>query len=391
MLFSDNAQFPLTGGETLTPRNARVDSATDFDCSSRVTPVSSGQDLFFAFERSSSAGALRHTGIREYFVNQQASTNDAVDVTAHVPTYIPTQVHGMSVSSTEDILLLISNGEKNAIYFYKYLWDGDKKVQSAWGRWTLRPSDVILSAQIDKTTVHIVVKRSDGIHLEFMELQNAPNSGSFPFQLHVDSLAVSVTGGGLDPVYFPGTNETAFICPYDPDTVDGEIQVIVGDDQFKADGVTPKGHGALLKWRRQGSPLFFVPGKWDTGHVVFGVKYAHRFTFSEQFTRDRNGIAMTGGPAADEEPHGELHRRRHVPRSKSRRPAATRRSTSTRRCKLGMAGSSSAPWCVPLGSHTFPVASESDALHSHPRQRLPVPGDVLLRPSGGVCSPNAPR
>jgi hypothetical protein len=291
MLFSDNAQFPLTSGEVLSARTVRVDPATEFDCSRTVSPVSSGQDLFFVYEKASTSEELRYSGVREYFVNQQASTNDAVDVTAHVPQYIPTQVFGASVSSTEDLLLLISRGEPNAIHWYKYLWgDSDRKVQSAWGRWTFRPSDTILSAHIEKTTVHLVIQRSDGIHLEFMELQRAPNSGALPFQIHLDSLALSLAVG----TYNAGANETAFVCPYDPATVDGEIQLIAGDDQFKLDGVTPNAQGALLKYRIQGG-VFWAQGRFDSGHVVFGVKYEHRLTLSEQFMRDQNGVAIQEG------------------------------------------------------------------------------------------------
>jgi hypothetical protein len=229
--------------------------------------------------------------VREYFVNQQASTNDAVDVTAHVPQYIPPQVFGASVSSDRRPPAPHLARQPNAIHWYKYLWgDSDKQ-----GAERVGPLDVPPERR-DPLRAH---REDDGSPRHPAQRRHPPRVhgvaagaelGLVAVPDSLDSLALSLAVG----TYNAGANETAFVCPYDPATVDGEIQLIAGDDQFKLDGVTPNAQGALLKYRIQGG-VFWAQGRFDSGHVVFGVKYEHRLTLSEQFMRDQNGVAIQEG------------------------------------------------------------------------------------------------
>jgi hypothetical protein len=299
MLFSDNAQFPLTGGEVLSPKNVRADSATEYDCSSLVEPVSSGNDLFFVFERDS-AGAT-YSGVREYTVNQTSTTNEAVDVTAHIPSYIPRNVHAASASSTEDLLLLLSKDEWNAVFFYKYLWSGDKKVQSAWGRWSFRPSDKVLSAEVYQAKVHLVIQRGDGIHLENMNLQRTATTGSLPFVIHLDSLAQD--DRALPPAYDAILDETTLWKPYDNPDVEGGLMVVAGPD-------FPVGAGSTLPIvGTSGSLGVKVKGNWTAHPCYMGVPYTYLYRFSEQFMRDSRLQRDPAGALAAEAYDGELHRR----------------------------------------------------------------------------------
>lgn len=295
MLFSDNTQFPLTGGETLTSRNVRADPGTEFDCSSLVPPVSSGMDLFFVFQRS--GAGVTHSGVREYFVNQQSNTNDAVDVTAHVPDYIPKEVFEASVSSTEDVLLLVSSEEPNRVYCYKYLWDGEKRVQSAWGRWTFRPSDVVLSAHVDRSVVYLVIMRADGMHLELLNLQATALNTDLSFPLYLDSLvAVDMTNPVSGAVYIPPFDRTTVPAPelfrtgLMPSGEEGELVVVAGAEfGTKA--------GAVIPYTRQtgGSWAITMLGDWTGGTLFMGVRYESRLTFSELFMRDQANNAIQQG------------------------------------------------------------------------------------------------
>jgi hypothetical protein len=284
MLFSNTSQFPLTGGEILSPKNARVDAATEYDCSALVPPVSSGQDLFFVFERASGAGAF--SGVREYFVNQSAMTNDASEITAHVPQYIPRNIYKASVSSTEDLLLLLTKDQYNTVYFYKYLWDGDKRVQSAWGRWTFRTNDKILSAELDKTTVNFVIQRADGIWMERMELQSTAKTPGLAFQILLDTLGLA---NPTFTLYDSVTDETVCIAPYAL-TADVTTHLIVAGQGFGSRS------GTIVPIKQKISATGYrLKGNWTGGDLYFGVPYGHQHTFSEQFIRDQNGAAITAG------------------------------------------------------------------------------------------------
>lgn len=354
MLFSDTSQFPLTGGEILSPKNVRVDAATEYDCSSLVPPVSSGQDLFFVFERASSGSA--YSGVREYSVNQSAVTNDATDLTAHVPQYIPRNVFKASVSSTEDLLLLLTKEEWNRVYFYKYLWDGEKRVQSAWGRWTFRTNDKILSADVDKTTVHLVIQRASGLFLERMELQSTAVTPGLGFQLHLDSLAEADETFTL---YDADTNDTVCIAPYTL-TADVDVHTIVAG----------AGHGSASGTivpiiERLSATGYRLRGDWTGGPLYFGVDYEHQHTLSEQFMRDKDGQAITQGRLQLK--HMTVNFRNAVVfradveygQSGSYLDGRETGSYTYNALRLGLAGSLIGSPVVRSGSFTFPVASRS--------------------------------
>ena len=82
ILFSDLQQFKLTSDSFLTPTSVTVDVATNFETSTTAKPVPAGKTIFFPFQRGS------FSGIREYFINIASETNDANEISAHVPEYV---------------------------------------------------------------------------------------------------------------------------------------------------------------------------------------------------------------------------------------------------------------------------------------------------------------
>lgn len=388
VLFSDTTQFILSAGtsDILTPRTFHADPATDFDSSSLCTPVSSGEDLFFVYERSSNAGGNVYSGVREYFVNQQASTNDAVDVTSHIPQYIPSQVIGASVSSTEDVLLLWNRngaiGEYKNVYWYKYLWDGDKRIQSAWGRWTFRPSDGVLSASVNKTTVYFVIMRADGVYLERMELQSSATTSTLPFQLHLDSLAVVP----LEAMEGYSNGQTfllkSTLPPLDPSQ--GEYVFVAGPDFGTRSG-------AVIAYKSEVEDGdFFLKGNWTVGTIYYGVRYASKYTFSQLFERDRNGLAMTSG---------RLQVKYMTVNFKNtftfRAEVETAsRDTSVYRysgLKIGMAGSLIGTIIMRDGSFTFPVASDATRATISLVNDSPYPSTFYSGEWDGLYTQRTPR
>jgi hypothetical protein len=165
LLFSDQTQYQLTGGDTLTPRTCRVDPVTEFESDPNCRPVALGQEVYFAVNRTT------NTAIRNYFIDTEALTNDASDVTAHVPSYIPPNVFKLAASTTEDLVFALTLENRNRIYLYKFYWQEDKKVQAAWQRFDLADDDVILGVEFINNVAYLVVQRDDGVFLETMDMQ----------------------------------------------------------------------------------------------------------------------------------------------------------------------------------------------------------------------------
>jgi hypothetical protein len=164
LLFSDFQQFSLNSeGEGFTPSTVSVDVVTQFESTSKAPPVSSGKFVYFPFERG------EYSGVREYFVDMGSSdSNDATDITAHVPQYIKGNITKMIVSSNDQMVAVLSDNDKTRIYVYKNFWQDQEKLQNSWSHWTFDGD--ILNCAFLGSTLKLLVKRNDGLYLEDINL-----------------------------------------------------------------------------------------------------------------------------------------------------------------------------------------------------------------------------
>ena len=168
MLFSANAQFEVTYGDTLTPKTAAVLLASEFDSSPVVRPVGSDTSLFFAADRGT------NSMVREYFLSNYSNSTTAEtaeDVTAHVPQYIPAGVYQFAVANAFNMLFVVAgavSGNEN-LYVYQYYKDGATRLQSAWHRWSFNGR--IMAVSVINNLLYLVVWHpGEGMVLEAITL-----------------------------------------------------------------------------------------------------------------------------------------------------------------------------------------------------------------------------
>ena len=167
LLFSDFQQFNLNSPDAFTPNSVSVDVVTQFESTSKAPPVSSGKFVYFPFKRG------EYSGVREYFVDTgSADTNDATDITAHVPQYIKGNITTMIVSSTNDMVAVLSDDDLKRVYIYKNFWEGQDKLQNSWSHWTFNGD--ILNCAFLGSTLKLLIKRyeSDGTTVEGLYLED---------------------------------------------------------------------------------------------------------------------------------------------------------------------------------------------------------------------------
>ena len=162
ILFSDLQQFKLTSDAFLTPTSVTVDVATNFETSTDAKPVPAGKTIFFPFQR----GAF--SGIREYFINISSETNDANEISAHVPEFVEGTVKKMAVSSNEEVLLILSETDRRQLKVYKYYYNDKEKMQSAWSTWKF-DAEIIDMAFIG-SVAFFLFRRGTSIYLEKLNL-----------------------------------------------------------------------------------------------------------------------------------------------------------------------------------------------------------------------------
>ena len=169
LLFSELQQFKVTAGDALTPTSVSIDVSTQFESSSKAKPTPAGKYVFFPFKRGS------FSGIREYFIDFTNEVNDATEVTAHVPQFIPGDVTKLASSSNEDMLVCLSSDEKKNMYVYRYYWQGNEKLMSSWSVWKFDAD--ILDCEFLGSKLYILFERTDGVYLETLNLSTDTSVG----------------------------------------------------------------------------------------------------------------------------------------------------------------------------------------------------------------------
>lgn len=181
IVFAENVQYALTHGDLLTPKTVGLQATTAFPCSTRCRPVGVGQNVFFAADTGQ-----RFTKLREYYLTQDTAQDDAADVTAHVPAYVPSGITKLAANTNENIILGYTPRAPNSLWLYKFQWNGTDKVQSAWDRWQFDSGAEILDLTFISSYLYLVVKRSDGVHVERMDIEPAHFDPDKNYLTHLD-------------------------------------------------------------------------------------------------------------------------------------------------------------------------------------------------------------
>ncbi len=162
VLFSDNEQFVLKGGDVLTPRTVSITAVTNFGYDNKVNPLALGSYIYFTFTRGN------YTGLREFAVNSTTDTYDSIEVTEHVPSYIYKNISAMAGTTSEDTLVLVSKEHMKCLYVYKYFWNNNQKVLSSWSKFSF--NDDIIGLDFIDSTLYMVMNDGENTHLVSLPL-----------------------------------------------------------------------------------------------------------------------------------------------------------------------------------------------------------------------------
>jgi hypothetical protein len=204
ILFSDLQQFKLSSDSFLTPSSVTVDVATNFETSTKAKPVPAGKTIFFPFQR----GAF--SGIREYFINISTETNDANEITAHVPEYIEGTVRKLAISSNEEVLLVLSDTDRRQVKVYKYYYNEKEKMQSSWSTWNFDAE--IIDMSFVGSVAFFLFRRGTTIYLEKLNLSvdNATSVMDDKIGVRLDRRVQMAHGDGLT-AYYDDVNHDAVV------------------------------------------------------------------------------------------------------------------------------------------------------------------------------------
>ena len=279
ILFSDQTQFVLQGGASLTPNNVNVTVTTEYENSNKIKPVGSGTNVFFGFDKGN------FSGVREMYVEADGETNQGEDITANVPKYIPKNIFKFANASNENILVALSSelGYQNKLYIYQWFVSESRRLQSAWHKWSIGDlpfgdsGTIILNVDFIGTDLYIITNRgSDGVFLEKIDCAPAAVDDGADFLTYLDR-KLDNYDAGVFINYNPVNNQTEITIPY---------SVTAGDYTYDIKVITKGTYGIpgiSYPVVSASSTLVTVSGDVSLLDFWIGVPYIFEYTFSQQY------------------------------------------------------------------------------------------------------------
>ena len=285
LLFSAQQQFLVDSGELMTPKKVPIKPSTDFYVNTRARPVASGRNVYFTMDKG------QWSSVREYFVDLNNLTNDAADVTSHVPKYVPAGITKIAVGVAEDVLVMLSEKDRTKLFIYKYYFSGNEKLQSSWSTFSFGADSTILGCDFIKSTLYLVISRADGIYFEKMDFSVGSSVAGEPYLVHLDR-KVQIPTTSLT---FDGVNTTI-----------GGIGYVPGIETYM--GVTKGGvgikPGQLLNVTVTAG-VAKVAGDITASPITFGRQYLWRYVVSPLVVRSR---VQGAAPISDTEGRTQVRR-----------------------------------------------------------------------------------
>lgn len=286
-IFSDQTQFVIDQAELLTPKSVSIDVSTEYPCSAKMRPVAAGNSIYYASERGP------WSSMREYFVDSSNDTNESVEITAHIPEYLPSGLFKTACAPNEDILLLLSNSNRSEVFVYKYFTANGEKLQSSWSKWVFPSTDTILHIEFINSDAWFVISRSTGVFLEKLSVSDSNPVTTEPFYVLLDR-KVQVNTAQLS--YSSGYT-TINSLPYTPS--DGTYYLIARNDNG-----TNSGKLLAVTWDGSAARVLGNITGWG-GTFTFGRTYRSTFGMS---TITMKEPATGGGQKSDTEGRLQLRK-----------------------------------------------------------------------------------
>jgi len=312
-LFSKSRQFKVETNGPLTQQTISVVPTTDFDCDTTIPPVGAQNVLYFAAPRSG------YTSIKEYFIEADTIRSDAIELTAHVPKYIPSDIKTLVPFESNDLILALTYSGR--VFVYKYFTDGEKKLQASWSEWIFPSVKRILDIYAFDDLLHYSAEQlerdaSDNVNgvdysptdadliLGYIDFSQATggvqatdttgNTKNFTALLDNKWIPQDIQSGhGQTPIqgnaiyYFPTPDITYVMIP----------EALRSPENAASTVVIDKTTGKVLDFEYQLDPngvfdpysSILIPGQYTYGQLIIGFKYDFKYRLSPQYIRENNG------------------------------------------------------------------------------------------------------
>jgi len=300
LVFSRNGQFRLSGGNaiaaSLTPKTATITQITAFEMSQAVDPVIVGRTMYFPVPRG------EYGGLREFFLpDASGPVPTSEEVTAAVPRFLPSDLSNLVATAAEEAVYAVAKSQPRRIYLYKFLFQGDNKLQSAWSYWELNAGKSVIGIDLVDSDLYVVAQYSDGVYLERIVTHPESVDAGTTVEMLVDrktteaSCSVALTTpSGLD-------TQSTVTLPYPINTSTSNMAVV--GRPFAGNTLM---HGQVVQVLSStaaggtgGNGTLTVRGDLTGAEFFVGELYPMLYEFSTQYLKEQppgGGMAVISGP-----------------------------------------------------------------------------------------------
>jgi hypothetical protein len=269
LLWSDQGQALLEGDANgvLSPKTVSLNFITSYENQPTVRPRMIGNTIYFAQIINGK------TRLSAYGLPQNATVPAAYDLTGHIPSYIIGNVLSIVGTDQPNLIAVTTDVSRNAIYI---LATDDQTL--AWSRWDIESTSQIIGMDFIGGVIGILVKRSDGIYLEKIDLGKtnllASAGDVVPVLLDHSTVPVGVF-----------TSLTTYTLPFSVATNGSEGEVVLWrtDTQVEVPSLRPTATTVTAVGNTTAIP------------IVMGIRYTFTAVLSPLFIRGSEGKVETTG------------------------------------------------------------------------------------------------
>ena len=253
LLFSENQQWLLGAeAEVLGPDTAKLTPSSTYNFNTKTSPISLGSTVAF----------LDNAGKRSKFFEatnlQRGYEPDILNQSITVPDLLPKDIN-LITNSRENTYVFFAVRWTNTLYGYRYFNSGEKRIQSAWFKWTL-DKNIQYIAIIDDL-LYVVHENNNLVKYPLVD-KWANWVDNFP--IHLDNWSILESS---DLTYDSSTNKTTF--GLGQRGFDENRDLYVFDAHLDNDGNPTNDYGRYGIATVSGSTAT-LPGDWKTsGNNLF--------------------------------------------------------------------------------------------------------------------------
>ena len=280
-----DVQFALEGSENqITPYTAALSSESFYSTAAVTEPILMGNQVYF----------FDDTRLYIYMPSSAITVQRAMEVSKHVPSYLPKNYGSTVVCNSYETLLMVDNDSRQDVYCYTNRYQGDQLLQNAFFRQQYSKS--VSSVNTHEEEMYFLTKGAANKYTMYVQ-KFREDLGN---HIWLDDAETLVSEEGVNAVYDSSTNNTTVTFANTVDT-DNDV-VMVGYEASPAPFAIPtyERHGTILTARSfdrttPGSTIVEISGRIEDGLTLYlGKNYMMTIALSPIYQRDDSNNVIDG-------------------------------------------------------------------------------------------------